>query len=212
MTLSASLRSLPIPAALSNPTRIRSYILRLPLFTRGVILVVLVFWILELQTVWSVIEWGSLKPSQIGLFTGGMYRLNTFVFVHLGFWHMLFNMIILVPLLERFEREFGTLTSVALFVGPLATIPAGLYLLIEGMVFRGDVAVVGARYDGTSGPCGNLLTCAKCMDFSAAGGRVYQDLQDEPLFRVRCILRRWPTTANICSEWHPTRSRLGQLR
>ncbi len=58
---------------------------------------------------------------------------------------MLFNLIILVPLLERFEREFGTLTSVALFVGPLATIPAALYLIIEGMVFRGDTVVVGAR-------------------------------------------------------------------
>ena len=108
-------------------------------------MVILVFWILELQAVWSVIEWASLKPSQIGIFTGGMYRLNTFVFVHLGFWHMLFNLILLVPLLERFEREFGTLTSVALFVGPLATIPAALYLIIEGMVFRGDTAVVGSR-------------------------------------------------------------------
>ena len=141
----ATLRSLPIPTAFFNPNRARTYILRLPLFTRAVILVVLVFWILELQTVWSVIEWGSLKPSLIGIFTGGMYRLNTFVFVHLGFWHMLFNLIILVPLLERFEREFGTLTSVALFVGPLATIPAAIYLVIEGMVFRGDTAVVGAR-------------------------------------------------------------------
>lgn len=140
-----TLRSIPIPTALFNPNRIRSYILRLPLFTRAIILVVLIFWVLELQTVWSVIEWGSLKPSQIGIFTGGMYRLNTFVFVHLGLLHMVLNLVILVPLMERFEREFGTLTSLALFVGPLATIPAGLYLVIESMVFRGDTAVVGSR-------------------------------------------------------------------
>ena len=141
----SSLRSLPIPSAIFNPNRIRTYILRLPLFTRGVILAILIFWVLELQTVWSVIEWGCLKPSQIGIFSGGMYRLNTFVFIHLGFFHMLFNLVILVPLMERFEREFGTLTSIALFIGPLATIPAGLYLIIEGMIFRGDVAVVGSR-------------------------------------------------------------------
>jgi glycosylphosphatidylinositol transamidase len=140
-----TLRSIPIPTALFNPNRIRSYILRLPLFTRAIILVVLIFWVLELQTVWSVIEWGSLKPSQIGIFTGGMYRLNTFVFVHLGLLHMVLNLVILVPLMERFEREFGTLTSLALFVVPLATIPAGLYLVIESMVFRGDTAVVGSR-------------------------------------------------------------------
>lgn len=146
----ATIRSLPLPNALVNPRAIRSYILRLPLFTRGVILIVLIFWVLEFQTVWSVIEWGSLKPSRVGLFTGGMYRLNTFVFVHLSFWHMLINMLILVPLLERFEREFGTLTSVALFLGPLVTIPAVLYLVIEGMVFRGDTAVVGARWDSST--------------------------------------------------------------
>jgi GPI-anchor transamidase subunit GAA1 len=145
MAPSSLFRSLPFPTAVFNPNRVRSYILRLPLFTRGVILAVLVFWMLELQTVWSVIEWGSLKPSQIGIFTGGMYRLNTFVFVHLGFWHMLFNIVILVPLLERFEREFGTLTSVALFLGPLATIPGAIYLIIEGMIFRRDTAVLGAR-------------------------------------------------------------------
>jgi GPI-anchor transamidase subunit GAA1 len=141
----STLRSIPIPTALFNPNRIRSYILRLPLFTRGIILVVLVFWVLELQTVWSVIDWGSLKPSQIGIFTGGMYRLNTFVFVHLGLLHMILNLVILVPLMERFEREFGTLTSLALFVGPLATIPAGLYLVIERLIFRGDTPVVGSR-------------------------------------------------------------------
>ena len=139
-----TIRSLPIPTNF-HPNRIRSYILRLPLFTRGVILAILIFWILELQTVWSVTEWGSLQPSKIGIFTGGMYRLNTFVFIHMGLAHMLLNLLALVPLMERFEREFGTLTSVALFVGPLATIPAALYLLIEGVLFRGDAAVVGSR-------------------------------------------------------------------
>jgi glycosylphosphatidylinositol transamidase len=58
------------PAALPplpfNPSRVRSYVLRLPLFTRLVLLAILVFWILELQTVWSVVQWGSLAPDEIG--------------------------------------------------------------------------------------------------------------------------------------------------
>ena len=54
-----------------NPIRLRSYLLRLPLFTRGAIIAILVFWIVELQTVWSVTEWGALIPKEIGLGTSG---------------------------------------------------------------------------------------------------------------------------------------------
>lgn len=52
-----------------------------------------------------------------------MYRLNTFPFIHTGFFHAALNVLALTPLLERFEAEHGTLTSIALFVGreyPLA--------------------------------------------------------------------------------------------
>lgn len=53
------------------------------------------------------------------LITDGLivYRLNTYPFIHTGFWHALFNAVALTPLLERFEAEHGTLTAVALFVG-----------------------------------------------------------------------------------------------
>lgn len=49
-----------------NPARLRSYVLRLPLFTRIVLLVIAVCWLVELQSVWSVVEWGRLVPSDIG--------------------------------------------------------------------------------------------------------------------------------------------------
>ncbi|RMZ85408.1 hypothetical protein DV737_g800, partial [Chaetothyriales sp. CBS 132003] len=134
----------PIPTALINPSRIRSYLMRLPLFTRFVILLATVFWVLELQTVWSVIEWGSLQPSKIGLFSGGLYRLNTFAFIHLGFFHLFFNLVCLIPLLERFESEYGTLVTLALFMGPLAQIPAIIYIIINYSVLGWDTPVVGA--------------------------------------------------------------------
>lgn len=35
----------------------------------------------------------------------------------MGFFHALLNILALTPLLERFEAEHGTLTSVALFIG-----------------------------------------------------------------------------------------------
>ncbi|BCR83106.1 rhomboid protease family protein RBD2 [Aspergillus chevalieri] len=134
------------PAALPplpfNPSRVRSYILRLPLFTRLVLLAILAFWILELQTIWSVVRWGSLTPDEIGL--GSMYRLNTYPFIHMGFFHTLLNVFALTPLLERFEAEHGTLTSLALFIGPLSTLPAGLYLLVEKVLLHRNTPVVGA--------------------------------------------------------------------
>ncbi|GAB1194861.1 hypothetical protein APSETT444_004112 [Aspergillus pseudonomiae] len=107
------------PAALPplpfNPARVRSYLLRLPLFTRLVVLAIIVFWLLEFQTVWSVVQWGSLAPDEVGL--GSMYRLNTYPFIHNGFFHAFLNLVALTPLVERFEAEHGTLTAVALFFG-----------------------------------------------------------------------------------------------
>jgi hypothetical protein len=46
-----------------------------------------------------------------------VYRLNTFPFIHLNIFHAILNILALTPLLERFEHEHGTLTSVALFFG-----------------------------------------------------------------------------------------------
>ncbi|KAJ0420192.1 Gaa1-like protein [Aspergillus carlsbadensis] len=134
------------PAALPplpfNPSRVRSYLLRLPLFTRLVVLVIILFWLLELQTVWSVVQWGSLIPDEIGLST--MYRLNTYPVIHTGFFHTFINLLAVTPLLERFEAEHGTLTAIALFTGPLSTLPAGIYLVIEKFILHSNTAVAGA--------------------------------------------------------------------
>ncbi|KAL5334735.1 hypothetical protein BJX70DRAFT_377347 [Aspergillus crustosus] len=134
------------PAALPplpfNPSRVRSYLLRLPLFTRLIVLAIIVFWLLELQTVWSVVEWGRISPEEVNLTS--MYRLNTYPLVHLGFFHAFINLLALTPLLERFEAEHGTLTTIALFIGPLSTFPGGIYLLIEKFILHRNNAVVGA--------------------------------------------------------------------
>jgi glycosylphosphatidylinositol transamidase len=103
----------PLPSF--NPARLRSYVLRLPLFTRLCAVAIFAFWVLELQSAWEVIKWGSLIPKEIGF--GSMYRLNTFPFIHLGFIHMAVDLVCFVPLLERFEAEHGTLNSLALFMG-----------------------------------------------------------------------------------------------
>ncbi|OXV08543.1 hypothetical protein Egran_03696 [Elaphomyces granulatus] len=114
MTSQRALPPLPF-----NPTRLRSYILRLPLFTRVTLLIIFAFWLLELQTVWSVVNWGALVPNEIGI--GGnkclVYRLNTYPVIHASFLHAILNILALTPLIERFEAEQGTLTAVALFLG-----------------------------------------------------------------------------------------------
>lgn len=37
--------------------------------------------------------------------------------MHLGFFHMAFDVVALTPLLERFEAEFGTIVTLSLFTG-----------------------------------------------------------------------------------------------
>ncbi|KAH0493325.1 hypothetical protein MKX07_006862 [Trichoderma sp. CBMAI-0711] len=125
-----------------NTLRARSYVLRLPLFTRAILLSIAAFWLLSLPGYWDVRLWGSLIPDKISFATG--YRLNTFPLVHLNFFHAVLNAVALAPLMERFESEYGTLTTLALFFGPLTTIPAVLYLFIEIAILRANHAVMGA--------------------------------------------------------------------
>lgn len=77
-----------------------------------------------------------------------MHRLNTYPLLHLNFAHFILNIIALLPLLERFESEHGTLVTLALFSGPFATLPGALYILIEKYLWRHDTAVAGASVWG----------------------------------------------------------------
>lgn len=50
--------------------RARSYISRLPLFTRFINVVIFLVWLLGVQSVWDVREWGTLFPADINFATG----------------------------------------------------------------------------------------------------------------------------------------------
>ena len=53
-----------------NALSLRSYLLRLPLFTRVILAVILFFWVLGVQSVWDLRQWGALIPDQINFATG----------------------------------------------------------------------------------------------------------------------------------------------
>ncbi|KAF4983814.1 hypothetical protein FZEAL_851 [Fusarium zealandicum] len=53
-----------------NTLRARSYVFRLPLFTRLIVLVIIAVWIASVQSVWDLREWGALIPDQISIFSG----------------------------------------------------------------------------------------------------------------------------------------------
>ncbi|KAI1809157.1 rhomboid family protein [Poronia punctata] len=125
-----------------NAGRARSYLFRLPLFTRAMLIVMVAFGLAGLQTSFDIQQWGALIPKEMNITT--MYRINTFPLIHRNLLHTLFNILALAPLLERFETEFGTLTSLALFFGPLTTIPALVYVVIELFVLKNNTAVMGA--------------------------------------------------------------------
>lgn len=126
--------------------RSRSYLLRIPLFTRGAILAIALFWMATLQPAWDVREWGSLIPDKLDLTT--LYRLNTYPLIHTGFFHMLVNVAGLLYLLDSFESQHGTLTSLALFFGPFSTLPALLYIFVQKAIFRTNTPVMGASVWG----------------------------------------------------------------
>nr|POE92407.1 rhomboid protein 2 [Quercus suber] len=73
-----------------------------------------------------------------------VYRLNTFPLLHKSFLHYLLNTVSLVPLLERFESEHGTIVTFILFTGPFGLLPGILYTLLEVHVLHLDTHVIGA--------------------------------------------------------------------
>ncbi|KXS97714.1 hypothetical protein AC578_8844 [Pseudocercospora eumusae] len=130
-----------IKAQLPDPRRIRSYLLRLPLATRGLLLLITALYIAH----WfapGLEQWAALIPNEINIAT--LHRLNTYPLLHVSFLHYILNIISLVPLLERFESEHGTITTVALFAGPFGLLPGGLYTLLERFVFHLNSSVMGS--------------------------------------------------------------------
>src|SRR3569833_2551927 len=62
-----------VPAGFST-VRARTYVLRLPLFTRAIITIIILFWLLGIQSVWDIRSWGALVPNEIGFTTGEAIR------------------------------------------------------------------------------------------------------------------------------------------
>ncbi len=58
-----------------SAARARSYIFRLPLFTRCIIFVIVILWLVSLQSAWDVQQWGALIPKEIGLATSSSSSL-----------------------------------------------------------------------------------------------------------------------------------------
>ncbi|KAJ2982959.1 hypothetical protein NQ176_g1043 [Zarea fungicola] len=125
-----------------STARARSYVFRLPLFTRAIALVIILVSLLSLPEFWDLQAWGSLVPDKVSLFAA--HRITTFPLIHLNILHAILNVIALTPLMERFENEYGTLTSLALFFGPLTTVPAVLYLFFELVILQRNTAIMGA--------------------------------------------------------------------
>ncbi|ROW01800.1 hypothetical protein VPNG_07816 [Cytospora leucostoma] len=134
----------PVRLPSFSATRAKSYVYRLPLFTGLIVFITVATWVVGalLGSKWDIQAWGALVPDEVGFAT--LYRTNTYPFVHLNFFHMIINVIAVTPFLERFESEFGTLTSLALFFGPFSTLPAALYMLFEKAILRSNNGVMGA--------------------------------------------------------------------
>ncbi|KAF2773866.1 hypothetical protein EJ03DRAFT_70655 [Teratosphaeria nubilosa] len=126
---------------LPDARRIRSYLFRLPLATRGLLLAISGFYIAKLFFP-GLTQWGALIPQEINLNT--LYRLNTYPLLHRNLLHLLLNTLALTPLLERFESEHGTITTTILFTGPFGLLPGLLYTLLERYLFHLNGSILGS--------------------------------------------------------------------
>ncbi|KAK4960562.1 putative rhomboid protease [Elasticomyces elasticus] len=127
--------------SLPDARRIRSYVLRLPLCTRGLLLIITGAYFAHLF--WAgLTTWGALIPKEIGIST--LYRLNTFPLIHGSILHFLLNSVALVPLLERFESEHGTIVTFLLFTGAFGLLPGAIYTIVQLFILHHNTAAIGA--------------------------------------------------------------------
>ena len=64
--------AVPGPPVTFNTQRTRAYLLKLPLFTRATVLIIVLTWVLTLvgkSWTWDVKQWGALIPDEIGIAT-----------------------------------------------------------------------------------------------------------------------------------------------
>jgi glycosylphosphatidylinositol transamidase len=135
----------------SNPThmlklglqRTTSYIDHLPIFTKVVMCIMVAIEAAALLPGWRLKSWGRLEPDLVNFST--LYRTNTYPLMHIDAFHLTINFLGVVPLLERFEKEHGTLISVALFFGPFSTVPALMYVVIERGLLGANTPILGSR-------------------------------------------------------------------
>jgi len=52
-----------------NAGRARSYLFRLPLFTRAMLIIMITFGLAGLQSVWDIQQWGALIPNEMNITT-----------------------------------------------------------------------------------------------------------------------------------------------
>lgn len=121
-----------------SPQRLRSYILRLPLITRIILIIIVLFCIAGVSHGFQ--HWAQLIPTEV--IAGGMHRINTYPLLHLGLIHTVSNLVALAPLLERFEAEHGSLVTLILFTGRMYK-----YFPYEGTVFFGFVKLTNTSRD-----------------------------------------------------------------
>lgn len=112
---------------------------KLSLFTIGISISMTIFFLMSSVT--KIVDNFSLKPSDLPKFE--MSRLTTYPLVHYSFLQYLLSLAAFIPLCERFERKYGTLRSLAMFLGPFESVPGLLYCLVNGVFLRHDTAIVG---------------------------------------------------------------------
>lgn len=111
----------------------------LPIFTLGITIAMSIFFLFS--TVLPINSAFSLKPSDIPAFE--FSRLTTYPLTHVSLLQYIFSVGAFVPLCGRFERKYGSLRSLAMFLGPFESVPGLLYCLVDGAILKQDTAITG---------------------------------------------------------------------
>ncbi|ORY07450.1 hypothetical protein K493DRAFT_101324 [Basidiobolus meristosporus CBS 931.73] len=114
---------------------LRNHLLTMPILTLGIAVICASCYSIHAFT------WGKVDlATDLGLWvegvkSGQVYRLITYPFPHVGFFHIFFNMIAFIPLSSHFEMSLGTFRYFYIFFVTFTLFPASLYIIISLLPF-----------------------------------------------------------------------------
>ncbi|EPY51161.1 rhomboid family protease [Schizosaccharomyces cryophilus OY26] len=121
--------------------RFRDFVQNLPLWTKTVTWTALFIQLVSfmgLRTSKLALSWSNVFQKHL------VFEVYTYVFLHISLLHIIFNLVSLLPVMAKFEKEHGTFACVFITMLPYTLFPAFMHLIFYRFIFaKESISIAG---------------------------------------------------------------------